>query len=161
MRDYGVGGPSWSPLPWSWAAERLAANKSFWVVTASAAGRPHAMPVWGVWHDGDHRFAFSCSPNARKARNLAENPQAVVTVDDTVECISVEGRAAPVTDGDRREEWIERYLAKYRPIAPELSADFVRGHLLVELAPERAFAVIERDEEFADRATRWRFADAT
>jgi len=26
MKDYGVGGPAWRPLPWSWAAERLVAN---------------------------------------------------------------------------------------------------------------------------------------
>jgi PPOX class probable F420-dependent enzyme len=157
MRDYGVDTPAWSPLPWSWAADRLAANRNFWVVTVSGDGRPHALPVWGVWHDGEARLAFSCSPRARKARNLAANPRAVVMVDDTVECISVEGTAGAVHDEERRERWIERYVAKYGPTAPDLSADFVRGHLVVEFRPERAFAVIERDEEFATRATRWVF----
>ncbi len=157
MRDYGVDTPAWSPLPWSWAAERLAANRNFWVVTVSGDGRPHALPVWGVWHDDEARFAFSCSPQARKARNLAANPRAVVMVDDTVECVSVEGTAGPVRDEERREQWIERYLARYRPMAPDLSADFVRQHLLVEFRAERAFAIIERDEEFATRATRWVF----
>ncbi|MDP9452322.1 MAG: pyridoxamine 5'-phosphate oxidase family protein [Actinomycetota bacterium] len=157
MPDYGVGTSSWAPLPWSWAAERLAATRSFWFVTVSADGRPHALPVWGVWDDDEARFALFCARRARKARNLAANPRAVVTIDDTVECLSVEGRAAPVDDARRAERWIERYLAKYRKISPELSADFLRGNLLVELAPERAFAVIEREEEFATRATRWVF----
>ncbi len=74
-------------------------------------------------------------------------------VDDTVECVSVEGSAAPVRDKDRRDQRIARYLAKYRPIAPDLSADFLRGNVMVEFAAERAFAVIEREEEFSTRPT--------
>ncbi len=75
-------------------------------------------------------------------------------VDDTVECVSVEGSAAPVRDKDRRDQRIARYLAKYRPIAPDLSADLLRGNVMVEFAAERAFAVIEREEEFPTRPTR-------
>ena len=154
MPDYGVNTPSWEPLPWSWAAARLVANRNFWVVTVSADGRPHALPVWGVWEEDEGRLAFSCSPRARKARNLAGNPRAVIMTDDTVECLSVEGRADPVRDEERQAQWIERYLAKYQPITPEISADFLRQHLMVEFVPERAFAVIEREQEFATRATR-------
>lgn len=158
MPDYGVDTPAWAPLPWSWAAERLVGNRNYWVVTVSGDGRPHALPVWGVWDDGEARFAFSCAPRARKARNLAANPRAVVTTDDTVECLSVEGRAAPVRDDDRQARWIESYLAKYQPVSPDLSADFLRRNLIVEFEPERAFAVIEREDEFSTRATRWVFA---
>jgi nitroimidazol reductase NimA-like FMN-containing flavoprotein (pyridoxamine 5'-phosphate oxidase superfamily) len=158
MPDYGVDTPAWEPLPWSWAAERLVANRNFWVVTVAADGRPHALPVWGVWDDGEQRFAFSCSPRARKARNLAANPQAAVMTDDTVECLSVEGRAGPVRDEARQAQWIDRYLAKYRPISPDISADFLREHLMLEFVPDRAFAIVEREEEFSTRATRWVFA---
>jgi PPOX class probable F420-dependent enzyme len=157
MSDYGVDEPGWEPLPWSWAAERLAGNRNFWVVTVSAEGRPHALPVWGAWNDDDHRFAFSCGPNARKARNLGANPAVVVMNDDTVECVSIEGRAQLVEDRDRQETWIARYLEKYRPIQADLSADFLRENLVFEVVPERAFAVIEREDEFATRATRWVF----
>ena len=157
MPDYGVGAPSWSPLPWSWAAERLAANQNFWVVTVSADSRPHALPVWGVWHDPESRFAFSCGPRARKLRNVAANPQAVIMVDNTVECVSVEGRAARIPDDERREQWIERYLANYQPIAADLNAEFLRRNFMVEFTAERAFGVIEREEEFSTRPTRWVF----
>ncbi len=115
------------------------------------------MPTWGVWDDGEHRFALSCGPRSRKAANVAANPQIAVAVDDTVECLSVEGRAERVTDDTRATTWIERYLAKYRALAPALSADFLRQNLIIEVVPERAFAVIEREEEFASRATRWHF----
>ena len=107
MPDYGLDTPEWSPLPWSWATERLAANRNFWLVTVSAAGRPHALPVWGVWDDAQARFAFSCGPRSRKARNLAANGRTVVMTDDTVECLSLEGRAAPVPAGEPQRRWIE------------------------------------------------------
>lgn len=157
MPDYGVDTSDWQPLPWSWAAERLTRCRNYWVVTASAAGRPHALPTWGTWDQDGHRFAFFCGPRSRKAANLAANPQAVVTIDDTVECLSVEGRATPLAEDARRELWIDRYLAKYRPVAPDLDAGFLRANIAVELVPERAFGIIEREAEFATRATRWRF----
>lgn len=159
MPDYGVRAETWLPLPWSWAAERLAAGRSYWLVTVSADGQPHTLPLWGVWHDDERRFAFSCGPRSRKARDLAVNPQVAVAVDDTVECVSLEGRAEVVTDEERRRLWADRYVAKYRSISPDVDAAFVLAHLVVEVTPTRVYSVIEREEEFATRPTRWRFTD--
>jgi PPOX class probable F420-dependent enzyme len=157
MPDYGVRADTWRPLPWDWAAAKLAAGRNYWLVTASAEGRPHALPVWAVWDAGEHRFAFSCGPRSVKARNIEANPHVTVAVDDRVECLSLEGVAEVVSDQTRREEWARRYVGKYRPLSPGLDAGFVLAHLVVEVVPERALAVIERDEEFATRPTRWRF----
>jgi hypothetical protein len=157
MPDYGVDPATWTPLPWSWAVQRLESGRNYWVITASAAGRPHALPVWGVWDEAEQRFGFSCGPRSRKAANLAANPQVVVAGDDTVDCLSVEGRAGVVTDPVRQQAWIDRYLAKYRALSAELSEGFLRANLLVEVTPERAFGVVEREDEFAARATRWRW----
>ena len=157
MPDYGVSTSSWTPLPWSWAVQRLLTNRNFWVVTVSPAGRPHAMPVWGVWEVAENRFMFSCGPRSRKARNLEANPQVAVMTEDTVECLSIEGAAAFVEDPARQGVWIERYITKYRPMSADLSPEFIRQNLIVEFEPERALAVIEREDEFASRATRWRF----
>lgn len=33
----------------------------------------------------------------------------------------------------------------------------MRSHLMVEFTPERVLGVIERDEEFSTRPTRWAF----
>ncbi|MBA3267912.1 MAG: pyridoxamine 5'-phosphate oxidase family protein [Acidimicrobiia bacterium] len=162
MSDYGVPADPAGTLPWAWAQERLVGNRNYWVVTASASARPHAMPVWGIWLPETDRFWFSCSPNARKARNIAENPRCVVTVDDTVECISVEGRARVVDqarDGDAIDHAVAGYLTKYwddPAVHPEMNT-FVRSHAIVEVTPELAFGIIERDDEFAQRATRWRW----
>lgn len=157
MSGYGVDTPDWAALPWAWAAQRLLANRNYWVVTASADGRPHAMPVWGVWDNELMRFAFSCAPSARKVRNITANPRSVIMIEDTVECVSIEGTARVVDSAERQAQWVERYLGKYRPISSELSAEFLQQNLIIEFEPERAFGVIERAEEFATRATRWVF----
>jgi PPOX class probable F420-dependent enzyme len=159
MPDYGVRAETWEPLPWGWAATKLASGRNYWLVTASAEGRPHALPVWAVWDEDEHRLAFSCGPRSRKARNLRANPQVAVAVDDTVECLSLEGRAQVLEDEPRREEWAGRYVAKYAPLSPGLDAGFVLAHLVVEVTPDRALAVIEREDEFATRPTRWRFTE--
>ena len=158
MSAYGVDSSVWSALPWEWADDRLDAARNYWLVTASAQGRPHSMPVWGVWESSEYRFSFSCAPQARKARNIAANSHVVITTESTVECLSVEGRAALLDPQDpRRETWIERFVAKYRAMGSDLGAPFLRRNLMFEVAPRRAFAVIERDEEFSTRATRWTF----
>ncbi len=156
MKDYGVPDDLTDVLPWSWAEERLLRNRNYWVVTSSAKGRPHSMPVWGVWLPDSSTFAFSCSPNARKARNMRENPQVAFTIDDTIECVSVEGRARELAP-DRQRPAAETYAVKYEP-DPAKAADmvtFVMSHSMWEVVPLRAFAIIEREDEFAQRATRW------
>ena len=133
MPDYGVDTDKWVALPWSWAVERLEQSRNLWVVTASATGRPHALPVWGVWDDDVPGFGWSCAPGSRKAANLAANPQVCVMVD----------------------AWIDRYLGKYG--GEGVTAEFLRENALFEMLPERAFGIIEREDDFSNRATRWRF----
>ena len=156
MADYGVPDDVGGVLPWSWADERLTSCRNFWIVTASKAARPHALPVWGVWRSEIERFAFSCGPRSRKARNLRANPQIVVAVDDTVECVSLEGRAHEIAGADA-DPYVDAFARKYEDDAvkqAELAA-FVRQHLIFEVIPERAFGIIEREDEFSERATRW------
>ncbi len=160
MADYGVPADPAGVLPWSWAEQRLVANRNYWVVTASATGRPHAMPVWGVWLASPDRFWFSCAPGARKLRNLTANPQCVIAVADTVECVSVEGSASVITDDvdpSRIDAVVAAYLAKYWAESDSTAEmeTFLRANALVEVVPDRAFGIIEREAEFAERATRW------
>jgi general stress protein 26 len=134
MAAYGTDTPDWEALPWEWAAERLAPNRNYWVVTVSAAGAPHSLPVWGVWDDNDLRFMFSCAFASRKARNIAANPRVVFTVADTVECISIEGTATPITDPTRIDTWVDRYVTKYGGEQPGL-AEFLPQNAMFEVAP--------------------------
>ncbi|MBP7930743.1 MAG: pyridoxamine 5'-phosphate oxidase family protein [Acidimicrobiia bacterium] len=163
MEGYDVPDDLDGVLPWSWAQERLVANRNYWVVTANAGGRPHAMPVWGVWLPETDRFWFSCAESARKARNIAENPQCVVTVDDTIECVSVEGFGRivnPVVEHAAVDGMIDAWIAKYGDDTsePEQLRDFLAGNTVIEVRPDRAFGVIERPEDFSRRATRWNWS---
>jgi Pyridoxamine 5'-phosphate oxidase len=153
MADYGVPAEAEGALPWQWARARLVRSRNYWVVTVDAFGRPAATPVWGVWDDDG--FVFSCSPNARKARNLAVNPHAVVMADDTVEVVSVEGTVAALVGG--RETVAAAYAAKYEPdpVKAEVMVRFVLSHAMFRLAPARGYGIIEREDEFATKATRW------
>ena len=156
MRDYGVPDGAAGLLDWAWAERRLVSSHSYWVVTADLTDRPHALPVWGVWRDPG-RFWFSCGSSARKARNLRANPQMVVTADSTVEVVSIEGRAREVS-GAECEPAIADYVAKYvEPAGYADLADFLRRHTMFVMTPSRGFGVIDRAEEFATRATRWRW----
>jgi hypothetical protein len=156
MADYGVPTDVDGVLPWSWAEQRLASCRNFWIVTASPAARPHALPAWGVWMPAAERFAFSCGAHSRKARNLRANPQIVVAVDDTVECVSVEGRVREISGTDA-DPYVDAFARKYEddPGKQAELAAFIRGHLIFEVTPERAFGIIEREDEFSERATRW------
>ena len=156
MTDYGVPEDLADVLPWSWAEDRLLRNRNYWVITVSPKGQPAAMPVWGVWLPKSSTFAFSCSPNARKARNIRANPRVAFTIDDTVECVSVEGTARELP-ADRQHATAVSYAAKYEPdpVKQAEMVTFVTSHSMWEVVPQRAFAVIEREDEFAQRATRW------
>ena len=156
MSDYGVPDDLDGVLPWSWAEERLVASRNLWVVSASAGGRPHAMPVWGVWVPDTSTFVFSCSPNARKVRNFTENPRVTVAVDSTVEAVVVEGTVRSVT-ADAVDAALDLYVDKYWETEQEKvdGKGFVSSHDVWEVTPERAFGVIETEEDFARRATKW------
>lgn len=156
MPGYGVPDDAAGVLPWSWAEERLLRSSNYWVVTVSAEGRPHALPVWGVWLPEAQTFGFSSAPDARKVRNLRDNPRVVVTGEDTVEVVSVEGVATEL-HGEDREPVIVAFAEKYEadPDKRRELADFLRRNLVVCVTPERAFGIIERAEEFSTRATKW------
>lgn len=159
MSDYGVPADEDGLLPWSWAEERLVGTRNYWLTTVSGAGRPHSMPVWGVWLPDAEQFWFSCAPSARKTRNLAANARVVVAPTDTVEVVSVEGRAAPSTEAEI-DHGIDRYFAKYgEEMGMERGsvAEFLTTNAAYTVTPERAFGMIERPEDFGPRATRWRW----
>lgn len=165
MADYGVPADPSGTLPFEWARERLAANRNYWVVTVDHAGRPHSTPVWGVW-DGDDTFWFSCAPNAYKARNLRLNPHVVVTTDSTVEFVSVEGVAAEASPPTSvAHAWAIKYDDGTGEGAPgdpspsdvaEMEA-FFASNAAFQVRPVKAIGMIERPDEFAEKATRWVF----
>src|SRR3954468_17640441 len=98
FKGYGVPSTAEGMLPWEWAVERLVAARNHWIATTRPNGRPHAMPVWGVWID--EAFFFGSGRSSAKSRNLAANP--AIVVPSSAARGRRSSRAAPA--GERRGE---------------------------------------------------------
>src|SRR5690606_14276058 len=138
-----------------WARERLAANRNYWGVSVDPAGRPHSTPVWGLWHSGD-AFWFSCAPSARKARHLRADPHAGATTHDSARFRAVEGAAAELAPPPEvARGWAEKYDEPGDPAKVAESIEFFVAHASFRVSPRKAVGMIECEEEFAEKATRW------
>ncbi|MDO9455303.1 pyridoxamine 5'-phosphate oxidase family protein [Nocardioides sp.] len=100
--------------PWAEVEERLEDAPLYWLVTVRADGRPHAVPLVGVWHD--QAFAFVTGQEEQKMRNLEANAHVAVTAGPLGadgwaqgKDIVVEGTAARVTD----DAWLRAVAAAY------------------------------------------------
>ncbi len=62
-------------LPWNRVSHRLRNAECYWLSTTRPDGRPHSMPVWGLWDD--ESLWFGTCLESVNARNLAHLPYAV------------------------------------------------------------------------------------
>jgi general stress protein 26 len=147
MPGYGISESEEGLLPWSWAEERLASNRNFWVASTRPDGRAHLMPVWAVWHE--RALYFSTARRSTKARNLFANPNCTISTENGNEAVILEGTVAHEEDHDVLRPVWDAYKAKY-----DWGLD---GESMFVLSPAVAFAFIEDAEDFAAAATRWRF----
>jgi PPOX class probable F420-dependent enzyme len=139
-------------LPWDWAVERLSVSHNYWLATTRPDGRPHAMPVWGVWIEG--ALYFSAGRQSRKARNLKANPHCVVTTENSAEAVIVEGKAEEIVDRAALKPFYEAYNAKY---GWDMEQDEYVKEPVYAVRPRVVFGIRERD--FTASATRWIFDD--
>lgn len=89
--------------------------REIWIATSSPIGRPDATPVW-FWWDGDSVY-FTCAAVARKARNIAAQPEVVLLNGDGTDPIILKGRAERVVDRSELDRIDQAYREKY--VAPE------------------------------------------
>ena len=110
---YGIPGTMEGTLDWSWVSGRMSDALTYWVASVRPDGRPHVTPIWGVWVD--EAFWMEGGAATTRARNLASNPAAVVTVERGNDAVIVEGEAKRVFELD--DALISRLrdgYAKYR-----------------------------------------------
>ena len=139
-------------LPWSWAEEKLLSSRNYWVVTVWPDGRPHAMPVWGMWHD--MAFWFSSSRPSRKTRNLRADPRCVVTIEDALNPVVVEGTAELLTDPMDLAKLLALENTKY---VTDYKIDMLDQAVssCFRVRPRWAFGI--KDGDFTGSPTRWEF----
>jgi nitroimidazol reductase NimA-like FMN-containing flavoprotein (pyridoxamine 5'-phosphate oxidase superfamily) len=104
--------------PWHEIERLLTEAQLYWIITVRVDGRPHAVPLVGVWRDG--AFVFCTGPEEQKHRNLETNPKVAVTTGsmgaqgwDTGKDIVVEGTAERVTDAASLQALADAWYAKY------------------------------------------------
>lgn len=102
-----------SLLAWDQVVPRLIEAGNYWLCTVRPDGRPHTMPVWGVWTDD--RLYWDGSPATRHARNLARNPQIAVHLESGDRVVVVEGlcHPAPKPAPALAEHLAREYTRKY------------------------------------------------
>jgi general stress protein 26 len=154
MPGYGIKGPDEGSglLPWSWAEERFAGSRNYWVATVWPDGRPHVMPVWGVWDD--YTFWFTSGVRSRKARNIAHDPRCVATTEDADNPVVVEGRGVITKDADEIAHVLALVNDKYDV---DYSMDMLDPdeNATIRVRPVWAFAL--REGDFTGSPTRWTF----
>ena len=138
-------------LAWSAVRRRLEEAEQYWLATTRPDGRPHVVPVDGVWVDD--LWYFGGAAAAVHQRNLRHNRQVAVHLADPIAAVIVEGTAEWRTpDRDEAHRIADATRVKYAaygyPIDPDNYAAGVWG-----LRP----AVVLAWEQLHVNATRFRF----
>ncbi|HKV27745.1 MAG TPA: pyridoxamine 5'-phosphate oxidase family protein [Candidatus Acidoferrales bacterium] len=149
MPGYGISTAKKGMLPWRWAEDRLHKSRQYWMVTVRPDGRPHVMPVWGLWRNG--AFYFSTGGHSRKARNLAANANCIVCNENAGQGVIVEGAAEIWRDEAGFEELAREYQKKYKIDIRGMNEPFYR------VIPRVVFGLYEK--KFPTTATRWLFEE--
>ena len=153
---YGVPATDEGLVDWSWAVAQLERARNFWFSTTRPDSRPHAMPAWAVWIDD--ALYFDGSPETRRSRNLATNPNIVVHLESGDNVVVLEGQGLEA--GRPTPEFAARLAAAFE-VKYGASHDYHPepttwdGGGLWVLRPKVAFAW----DKFPTGLTRWRFPD--
>jgi hypothetical protein len=166
--------------PWAEARERLEhpePGRTYWLATVRPDGRPHIMPILGLWLDS--AFYFITGETTRKGKNLAGDPRCAITTSSTTLPaldLILEGEARQVADDARLQRVAEAYGstmgwplevrdgAVFGPNAPTAGPP---PYAVYELRPTTVFGLpgIAGTEQGVGSAgafspTRWRFSAA-
>jgi nitroimidazol reductase NimA-like FMN-containing flavoprotein (pyridoxamine 5'-phosphate oxidase superfamily) len=140
-----------SMLPWSWAEEHLTAARNYWVGTTSPDGVPHAVPVWGVWLEG--QFYFGTNRYSRKGRGLAADPRVVVHLESGDEVVILNGRLEELRHPALFERMADAYEAKYGGFRPVFGKPPENVYYVLLISTALAW----RETDFPSSAARFHF----
>ncbi|HLV37672.1 MAG TPA: pyridoxamine 5'-phosphate oxidase family protein [Spirillospora sp.] len=139
----------WSPkdadklLAWDYVSQRMSEARNYWIATTNPDGRPHVVPVWGVWLE--NTLYFGGSPDTRWSRNLEHSPQVAVHLDDSDKAVILEGTVTRLTDPNSEQ-------MRHIDDAYEIKYDMRHGPPIWQLHLRKVLAWMTMDT-----ATRWVF----
>lgn len=132
--------PTAVAVPWETAIARLAEAELAWIVTVRPDGRPHAVPLVPVVHDG--KAYFHTGRGEVKVANIESNPNVLMLAGDTGWesglDIGLEGVARRVMDpallGEVDARFRERWDGRWQ-LDPESAAQADSGLVVFEVTP--------------------------
>jgi hypothetical protein len=87
-KSYGTPGQL---LTWEEVEQKLVESMRYWLATTRRDGRPHSVPVDGIWHD--NALYFGGDPATVHMRNLRSNPRVVIHTEAGESPVIAEGTA--------------------------------------------------------------------
>ena len=122
-------------LDWASVDARLAEATHYWLATVRPDGRPHVVPLDGLWID--RRYYFGGVASTVKHANLMANPRATVHLEDAGAATIVEGTCAiTLPSEEQAEALVAASISKYG-YAPPIGA-YLSG--VWALSPSRVLA---------------------
>ena len=102
-----------SEVSWDYVAQQLAKAKNYWLCSVYPDGRPHVIPRWAVFVDGE--IYYDGSPKTRHARNIMENPHVSLHLESGDQAVILEGTARPAKkpSPELGQKLAQAYQAKY------------------------------------------------
>ncbi len=99
-------------LGWREIENKIKKSKHYWVCSVRPDHRPHAVPKWGIFLNGN--IYFDGSPATRHARNIATNPNVVIHLENGERAVIIEGSAREITPDRELSTLVARaYTEKY------------------------------------------------
>lgn len=136
-------------LSWAWAQKRLSDSHNYWLISSRPDGRPHSMPVWGIWLD--RSFFFCTGRQSRKFKNLEVSPYCVVCPDGAGEAVILEGVAEANSDRSLFRRFARVYKKKYDYDLTDTKDPVYR------VRPRLVFGFVETPSKTRGNPTRWQF----
>jgi hypothetical protein len=151
--EYGIPDTEKGMLPWSHVSERMEKSLNYWICTVSPAGEPHATPVWGMWLDDT--LYFDGSPQTRRGRNMATNPNVAIHLESGDDVVIFRGEVEQINGRDREfsTRLAAAYAAKYQHKGYAPAPDTWDSGGLYVVRPRVVFAWTN----FPQDTTRWIF----
>lgn len=140
-------------LQWEWVSEQMMKSPNYWVATTRADGRPHSMPVWGVWLD--NTLYFSTGRQSIKGRNLSRQSGLMIHLESGNDVVIIDGQVEEVTDRPLLDKVIETYTKKYAHKGFEPSPEPDPSGVWYAVKMHVVMAWLEYD--FLKSAARWEF----
>ncbi|HET6770719.1 MAG TPA: pyridoxamine 5'-phosphate oxidase family protein [Actinomycetota bacterium] len=141
-------GKAATKLDWAAVRAELERAERYWIATTREDGRPHVVPVDGIWVDD--LWYYGGSEEAVHHRMVTANPQVVMHLEDAMKAVIVEGEVRSTNPSKLVAERLAATSKKKYGYAPP-AADYEKG--VLTLFPKRVLAWTT----FPKDATRFRF----